>query len=205
MEIKLCGLTREEDIKNANELLPEYIGFVFANKSKRYISPENALKLKQKLLPRIKAVGVFVDEDVKTIADYLNRGIIDMAQLHGSEDEAYIKRFRVLTDKPIIKAFKIKSRDDLHGVQESSADYILLDSGTGSGSVFDWDLIKSIERQYFLAGGLNPQNVEEAIRTLRPFAIDVSSGIETDGHKDPVKMKEFVNTARSVNDRIRSR
>ena len=205
MEIKLCGLTREEDIKIANELLPEYIGFVFANKSKRYISPENALKLKQKLLPRIKAVGVFVDEDVKTIADYLNRGIIDMAQLHGSEDEAYIKRFRVLTDKPIIKAFKIKSRDDLHGVQESSADYILLDSGTGSGSVFDWDLIKSIERQYFLAGGLNPQNVEEAIRTLRPFAIDVSSGIETDGHKDPVKMKEFVNTARSVNDRIRSR
>ena len=205
MEIKLCGLTREEDIKNANELLPEYIGFVFANKSKRYISPENALKLKQKLLPRIKAVGVFVDEDVKTIADYLNLGIIDMAQLHGSEDEAYIKRLRVLTDKPIIKAFKIKSRDDLHGVQESSADYILLDSGTGSGSVFDWDLIKSIERQYFLAGGLNPQNVEEAIRTLRPFAIDVSSGIETDGHKDPVKMKEFVNTARSVNDRIRSR
>ena len=205
MEIKLCGLTREEDIKIANELLPEYIGFVFANKSKRYISPENALKLKQKLLPRIKAVGVFVDEDVKTIADYLNRGIIDMAQLHGSEDEAYIKRLRVLTDKPIIKAFKIKSRDDLHGVQESSADYILLDSGTGSGSVFDWDLIKSIERQYFLAGGLNPQNVEEAIRTLRPFAIDVSSGIETDGHKDPVKMKEFVNTARSVNDRIRSR
>ena len=205
MEIKLCGLTSEEDIKNANELLPEYIGFVFANKSKRYISPENALKLKQKLLPRIKAVGVFVDEDVKTIADYLNSGIIDMAQLHGSEDEAYIKRLRVLTDKPIIKAFKIKSRDDLHGVQESSADYILLDSGTGSGSVFDWDLIKSIERQYFLAGGLNPQNVEEAIRTLRPFAIDVSSGIETDGHKDPVKMKEFVNTARSVNDRIRSR
>ena len=205
MEIKLCGLTREEDIKIANELLPEYIGFVFANKSKRYISPENALKLKQKLLPRIKAVGVFVDEDVKTIADYLNLGIIDMAQLHGSEDEAYIKRLRVLTDKPIIKAFKIKSRDDLHGVQESSADYILLDSGTGSGNVFDWDLIKSIERQYFLAGGLNPQNVEEAIRTLRPFAIDVSSGIETDGHKDPVKMKEFVNTARSVNDRIRSR
>ena len=205
MEIKLCGLTREEDIKIANELLPEYIGFVFANKSKRYISPENALKLKQKLLPRIKAVGVFVDEDVKTIADYLNRGIIDMAQLHGSEDEAYIKRLRALTDKPIIKAYKIKSRDDLHGVQESSADYILLDSGTGSGSVFDWDLIKSIERQYFLAGGLNPQNVEEAIRTLRPFAIDVSSGIETDGHKDPVKMKEFVNTARSVNDRIRSR
>ena len=205
MEIKLCGLTREEDIIIANELLPDYIGFVFANKSKRYISPENALKLKQKLLPRIKAVGVFVDEDVKNVADYINRGIIDMAQLHGNEDEAYIKRLRVLTDKPIIKAFKIKSRDDLHGVLESSADYILLDSGTGSGNVFDWDLIKSVERQYFLAGGLKPQNVEEAIRTLRPYAIDVSSGIENDGRKDAAKMKEFVNVARSVNDRIRSR
>ena len=205
MEIKLCGLTREEDIIIANELLPDYIGFVFANKSKRYISPENALKLKQKLLPRIKAVGVFVDEDVKNVADYINRGIIDMAQLHGNEDEAYIKRLRVLTDKPIIKAFKIKSRDDLHGVLESSADYILLDSGTGSGNVFDWDLIKSVERQYFLAGGLKPQNVEEAIRTLRPYAIDVSSGIENDGRKDAAEMKEFVNIARSVNDRIRSR
>ena len=205
MEIKLCGLTREEDIKCANELVPGFIGFVFWRPSKRYISPEKAIKLKQMLLPKIKAVGVFVDEDVKVIADCLNRGIIDVAQLHGSEDETYIKRLRVLTDKPIIKAFKVRSRDDLPGIKSSSADYVLLDSGTGSGNVFDWDLIKSIERPYFLAGGLNTTNVEEAIRTIKPYAIDVSSGIETEGKKDPEKMKEFVSIARKVNERIRGR
>ena len=196
MEIKLCGLTREEDIKCANELVPGFIGFVFWRPSKRYISPEKAIKLKQMLLPKIKAVGVFVDEDVKVIADYLNRGIIDVAQLHGSEDETYIKRLRVLT---------VRSRDDLPGIKSSSADYVLLDSGTGSGNVFDWDLIKSIERPYFLAGGLNTTNVEEAIRTIKPYAIDVSSGIETEGKKDPEKMKEFVSIARKVNERIRGR
>ncbi len=202
MKIKLCGLTRPEDIKCANSLKPDYIGFVFAKKSKRYVSPDTAFKLKELLLPKIKAVGVFVNEDIRNVAILLNSNIIDIAQLHGDEDETYIKKLRILTDKPIIKAFKIKTRDDLPGVKNSSADYILLDSGSGSGNVFDWDLIKSIDRPFFLAGGLNPENVEEAIRTVKPFAIDVSSGIETDGFKDEEKMSDFVSTARNVSERI---
>ncbi len=202
MKIKLCGLTRPEDIKCANRLNPDYIGFVFAKKSKRYVSPDNAFKLKELLLPKIKVVGVFVNEDIRNVAILLNSNIIDIAQLHGDEDETYIKKLRILTDKPIIKAFKIKTRDDLPGVKNSSADYILLDSGSGSGNVFDWDLIKSIDRPFFLAGGLNPENVEEAIRTVKPFAIDVSSGIETDGFKDETKMSDFVSTARNVSKRI---
>jgi phosphoribosylanthranilate isomerase len=202
MKIKLCGLTRPEDIKCANSLKPDYIGFVFAKKSKRYVSPDTAFKLKELLLPKIKAVGVFVNEDIRNVAILLNSNIIDIAQLHGDEDETYIKKLRILTDKPIIKAFKIKTRDDLPGVKNSSADYILLDSGSGSGNVFDWDLIKSIDRPFFLAGGLNPENIEEAIRTVKPFAIDVSSGIETDGFKDEAKMSEFVSIARNVSERI---
>ncbi len=202
MKIKLCGLTRPLDIKCANALTPDYVGFVFAKESKRYISPETAKSFKDILLPKIQAVGVFVNEDVKTIADLLNSNIIDIAQLHGNEDETYIKKLRVLTDKPIIKAFKIKTREDLSVVRTSSADYVLIDSGSGSGNVFDWDLVKTFDRPYFLAGGLNPQNVEEAIRTLKPYAIDVSSGIETDGLKDVRKMTDFVRTARSVSERI---
>lgn len=205
MEIKLCGLRREADIQAANELLVNYIGFVFAKNSKRYITPDNAASMRRQLLPRIKAVGVFVDEDVKNVAELLNSNIIDIAQLHGNEDEEYIKRLRVLTDKPIIKAFKIKAREDLVGIASSSANYVLLDSGSGSGSVFDWDLIKSVERPYFLAGGLNAGNIEEAIRTLRPYAIDVSSGIEINGYKDIRKMTEFVEKARSINERVTSR
>ena len=202
MKIKLCGLTRPLDIKCANALNPDYVGFVFAKESKRYISLETAKSFKDILLPKIQAVGVFVNEEVKTIADLLNSNIIDIAQLHGNEDETYIKKLRVLTDKPIIKAFKIKTREDLSVVRTSSADYVLIDSGSGSGNVFDWDLVKTFDRPYFLAGGLNPQNVEEAIRTLKPYAIDVSSGIETDGLKDVRKMTDFVRTARSVSERI---
>ena len=205
MEIKLCGLRREADIQAANELLVNYIGFVFAKNSKRYITPDNAASMRRQLLPRIKAVGVFVDEDVKNVAELLNSNIIDVAQLHGNEDEEYIKRLRILTDKPIIKAFKIKAREDLAGIASSSANYVLLDSGSGSGSVFDWGLIKSVERPYFLAGGLNAGNIEEAIRTLRPYAIDVSSGIEINGYKDIRKMTEFVEKARSINERVTSR
>lgn len=205
MEIKLCGMRREADIQAANDLLVNYIGFVFAKNSKRYITPDNAASMRRQLLPRIKAVGVFVDEDVKNVAELLNSNIIDVAQLHGNEDEEYIKRLRILTDKPIIKAFKIKAREDLVGIASSSANYVLLDSGSGSGSVFDWDLIKSVERPYFLAGGLNAGNIEEAIRTLRPHAIDVSSGIEINGYKDIRKMTEFVEKARSINERVTSR
>lgn len=195
-KIKFCGLSRPADVDAANELKPEYVGFVFAPKSRRYVSPATAEELKQALDPEIKAVGVFVNAAVETVAGLLNSGIIDIVQLHGSEDGEYIERLRRLTDKPVIRAFCIGTADDIADAEKSTADYILLDSGAGTGTAFDWKLIQNIRRPYFLAGGLTPENVEEAVGYLRPYAVDVSSGIETDGKKDKCRMAEFVAAVR---------
>ena len=196
-KIKLCGLSRECDIEAVNELCPEYIGFVFANKSKRYVTPAKAKELRTILNKDIKAVGVFVNEDIEKVSELLENDIIDIAQLHGSEDEEYILKLREKTQKPIIKAFKISSSADAISAEKSSADFILLDSGAGTGSVFDWEWLKEVRRPYFLAGGLSTENVESAIKKLSPYAVDVSSGIETEGVKDKIKMKEFVSKVRN--------
>ena len=197
--IKLCGLSRPCDIEAANALKPEYIGFVFAPKSRRYVSPETAEALRKMLDPAIRAVGVFVREDPERIAGLLERGIIDLAQLHGNEDEKYIARLRALTGKPLIRAFRVDSPADLADARESAADFILLDNGAGgTGESFDWSLLQGFGRPYFLAGGLNPENAAAAVETLRPFAVDVSSGIESDGVKDGKKMKAFVDAVRTV-------
>lgn len=195
-KIKLCGLSRSCDIEAANELKPEYIGIVFAPKSKRYATPEKAKELKQLLDPEIKAVGVFVNEKPERVACLLKNGVIDIAQLHGSENEDYISRVRSLTDKPIIKAFRIETAKDIADIERCSADYVLLDSGAGTGIKFDWNLIQNIKRPYFLAGGLSPDNAGDAVTMLHPFAVDVSSGIETDGVKDKIKMAAFVAAVR---------
>ncbi|MGO5029105.1 phosphoribosylanthranilate isomerase [Candidatus Agathobaculum pullicola] len=199
--IKFCGLSRESDIRVANELKPQYVGFVFAPKSKRYVTPEKAGELKQMLASDIKAVGVFVDEKPETVADCLNNGIIDIAQLHGHESDDYITQLRRHTKRPIMKAFRIKTASDIADVEQSAADFVLLDSGAGTGAVFDWNLIRNIHRPYFLAGGLESGNVGAAIRTLHPFAVDVSSGIETDGRKDKTKMAAFVAAVRKEDKR----
>ena len=196
-KIKLCGLSRPCDIEWANALMPDYIGFVFAQKSKRFVSPERAKALREGLDSNIRAVGVFVNEAPEAVADLLNTGVIDMAQLHGGEDEEYIKALRGLTDKPLIKAFRVDGYADLEKARQSSADYVLLDNGAGgTGTAFDWALLKGFDRPYFLAGGLGPGNVRQAIMALDPFAVDVSSGIETNGAKDYMKMTAFVNAAR---------
>lgn len=165
-KMKLCGLFRPCDIDAANQLKPEYIGFVFAPKSRRYVTPEEAAELKKLLAPTIQAVGVFVNEAAERIAALLNKGIIDIAQLHGVEDENEINQLRALTDKPIIKAFCIKKSEDITNAESCLADYILLDSGEGTGTVFDWKKIQNIQRPYFLAGGLSIDNVENAVRQL---------------------------------------
>lgn len=196
-KIKLCGLSRLCDIEAANELKPDYIGFVFAAKSKRYVTYEKAAELKRKLTSEIQSVGVFVNEHPQVIAKLLQNGIIDIAQLHGDENEEYITQLRLLTDKPIIKAVRIETAHDIKTANQSTADYILLDSGAGTGMVFDWDLINSsIGRPYFLAGGLDIDNVASVFQTLHPFAVDVSSGIETNGVKDKRKMAAFVAAVR---------
>lgn len=200
-KIKFCGLTRPCDIEAANQLRPDYIGFVFAPGSKRYVSPAQAAVLKKLLHPSIAAVGVFVQEEPELIASLLEKEIIDLAQLHGQEDETYIRRLRELTDKPIIQAFHITKAPHcasaLAPALRSSADYILLDSGNGgTGTTFDWSVLQNINRPYFLAGGLNPENAGDAVRQFHPFALDVSSGIETDGMKDSEKMTTFINSIR---------
>ncbi|MGB4609222.1 MAG: phosphoribosylanthranilate isomerase [Saccharofermentanales bacterium] len=203
-KIKLCGLSRPCDIKVANELKPEYVGFVFAQKSKRYIQPETAVKLKQLLSPEILAVGVFVNESAEKVAELLNTGVIDIAQLHGNEDEDYIRQLKLLTDKPIIKAFRIETASDIADAEQCSADYILLDSGAGTGTVFNWNLTQGMNRPYFLAGGLGIDNVENAVKHLNPFGVDVSSGIETDGLKDKTKMAVFVAAVRKEKEHDKS-
>ena len=195
-KIKLCGLSRKCDIEWANALKPEYIGFVFWSKSKRNVPPEKAKELKGLLSPDVKAVGVFVDEPIENVAELLNDNIIDIAQLHGGEDEEYIKKLRMLSGKPIIKAFLLKSEIDAERAEKSTADYILVDSGTGTGKSFDWELLKNISRPYFLAGGLCCENISQAITALDPYAVDVSSGIETNDCKDKNKMAAFVAAVR---------
>lgn len=195
-KIKLCGLTRPEDIEAANRLMPDYVGFVFAVKSRRNVLPTQAAKLKALLDPRIQTVGVFVNEPTHEAAWLLNQGIIDIAQLHGSEDEAYIKRLRTLTGKPIWQAFKVRGPEDVRRAQRSSADMVLLDSGAGTGTAFDWELLAGMARPYFLAGGLDPENVGEAVEKLAPYGVDVSSGIESGGLKDERKMTAFVQAVR---------
>ena len=195
-KIKLCGLSRIEDIEAANNLKPDFIGFVFAAKSKRRVSHLKAAELKSKLNPETKAVGVFLDDDLDTVGALMNLGIVDLVQLHGSEDEEYISKLRAITDKPIIKAFIINNEDDVKQAEASSADYILLDGGKGEGRAFNWKLLESIKRPYFLAGGLNADNAEAAVADLHPFAVDVSTGIETGGVKDKEKMTAFVAAVR---------
>lgn len=196
--IKLCGLKSLNDVIAANAVQPDYIGFVFAKTSKRFITPQTAEELRKKLDRKITAVGVFVNEPVEVVAALLNKGTIDMAQLHGNESEEYITLLRKKTDKKLIKAFSVNEAKNLQGVYSCSADYILLDSGSGgTGKSFDWNLLQDFGRPYFLAGGLNINNVSEAVSRLHPYAVDVSSGVETDGRKDDAKMAAFVNAVRN--------
>ena len=205
-KIKICGLRRKEDIEAVNEIKPDLIGFVFVKGRKRFVSFEEARILKADLSEDIKAVGVFINEDVETVAELLNDKTIDIAQLHGDEDNDYIDRLRELIKESgndrvpertlVIRAFQIRSKEDIIKVEGSHADMILLDSGTGSGEVFDWQLLKDVKRPFFLAGGLDVTNIETAINEIDPYGVDVSSGVETEGFKDRIKMTDFVGAVR---------
>ena len=196
-KIKLCGLKRQCDIEYANLLMPDFIGFVFAPKSRRYICYDKAEKLREQLDANIIPVGVFVNEKAENIIYLASKKIIGAVQLHGTEDNTYIEKLREETDCPIIQAFGIKSEDDSKRAQMSIADYIMLDAGGGTGTRFDHSLIGSIKRDFFLAGGLDGNNVAETINKYHPYAVDVSSSIETDGIKDKDKMISFVKAVRN--------
>jgi phosphoribosylanthranilate isomerase len=188
MKIKICGLSRECDIDYVNEALPDYAGFVFAE-SKRKISEDQAFTLSRKLDPRIVSVGVFVDHDISFVRNILERGIINVVQLHGHEDAEYIRE----VGAPVIKAVRL---NEYRGI-DYPAHFLLFDSPlAGSGKTFDWSLIPSTEKPFFLAGGINIGNISEAMK-INPYAIDVSSGVETDGLKDRGKIIEIVRSVRN--------
>ena len=204
VKIKICGMRRSEDIEMANRYKPDFVGFVFAQ-SPRKVSYEQAKELSELLSDDIVPVGVFVNDHMKLIVDLFKDGIIEMAQLHGDEDEKYIRN---LKDKsieetgkqiPVINAIEIKDgadyNDELLKWRDSASDYFILDSGKGSGKTFDWSLIDKesefFKNSIFLAGGLNSENLALAIEEFNPFAVDLSSSVETDGFKDEEKIKEI--------------
>lgn len=196
-KIKMCGLRREVDIEYANLLSPDYIGYVFAEKSRRYVSPERASELTKMLRSEIVPVGVFVNEPIENVVSLVKGGTIAMAQLHGSEDDEYVAELKSC-GIPVIQAFVISSEADAEAAERSPADFVLLDSGGGSGKTFDHSLISGITRSFFLAGGLTAENVSEAVSRLRPYAVDASSCLETDGFKDYEKMKAFAETVKNA-------
>ena len=160
MKVKMCGLYRPEDIDYANEVQPDYVGFVFYPKSHRVVTKEQAAKYRKKL--------------------------------HGDETEEDIQYLQAVCGKPVIKAVKVRDRYDVEAWLDSSADYLLFDNGMGTGQAFDWSVLGGIDREFFLAGGLHPDNLAEAMEAVRPYAVDISSGIESDRKKDPEKMHRIM-------------
>ena len=197
MKIKVCGLFRDCDIDYVNEARPDYIGFVFA-KSRRQVGAGWAEAMRPKLRSEIRPVGVFVNEPLANVAKLLKDNIIEMAQLHGVENENYIQELKSLTNKPIIKAVRVLSHDDIEAAQHTVADFLLLDNGTGgTGQSFDWSLVRKVKKPFFLAGGLKVDNIDQAIVATSPYAVDLSSGVETEGLKDRDKILEIVRRMRN--------
>ena len=198
--IKICGLTRPEDIQAVNEAKPDFAGFIVEfPKSRRNVTVDQLRQLREKLDESILPVGVFVNAPVELPAQLLNEGTIALAQLHGQEDESYIRELKTYTDRPIIKAFSIKTTEDIEKALQSPANYILLDQGGGgTGKTFDWSLIPEIWRPFFLAGGIGAANLEQAIREIRPYAVDLSSSVETEKWKDPAKIRQVVDIVRKL-------
>ncbi len=188
-KIKLCGLSRPADIDYVNQVKPDYCGFIVNfPKSRRNVTPEQVRALTARLSGDIIPVGVFVDESVETVAGLLEDGTIAVAQLHGHEDEAYLAALRKLTAKPIWQAFQIRSAADLERAKSSTANLVLLDSGQGSGVTLDWRILADFPRPFVLAGGLTAENIPAAVQQVKPYAVDLSSGVETEGYKDYEKM-----------------
>lgn len=204
-KIKICGLRRTKDIGYVNVLLPDYVGFILAGGFTRSIERKQAEEFAEKIDSRIKRVGVFVNQPASVVAEYINSGIIQYAQLHGDEDNLYIDKLMeyIKTGYGIIKAVRVRNANDVKMASGYNCNYLLLDaySGTqagGTGVTFDWNLVKNIKKPFFLAGGISAGNVEAAIKTAAPYAVDASSSMETSGYKDFNKMKEFVDAVRRL-------
>ena len=193
-KIKICGLKRREDIEYVNKYQPDYIGFVFAWK-KRKLTYDQVVDLKKYLTSSIQVVGVFVNEDISFVEKLVKEHVIDLVQLHGQEDQKYIQALKEKVDVSIIKAIQIKNEDSFN--EHYDVDYYLYDHGTGgTGESFDWSMLKEVDKPVFLAGGINLLNIDDALKK-NVYALDVSSGVETDGFKDEKKIKKIVRRVRN--------
>lgn len=199
-KIKICGLKCPEDIAYVNEAKPDYCGFIIEFPSSfRSVTADEVRELVKELDPEIRPVGVFVNAPMELVRTLLDDGTLALAQLHGQEDESYIRELKTYTDKLIIKAFSIKTAEDIEKALQSPADYILLDQGGGgTGKTFDWSLIPEIQRPFFLAGGIGTSNLGQAIREIHPYAVDLSSSVETEKWKDPMKIRQVVDIVREI-------
>ncbi|MDR3282885.1 MAG: phosphoribosylanthranilate isomerase [Candidatus Methanoplasma sp.] len=195
MKIKICGLSRECDVEFVNEALPDYAGFVFAE-SRRKVSPGRARALRSALAPGIVPVGVFRDQDLEAITSLYGDGAIDVAQLHGNEGAEFVD---ALKDQGVatIKAVSVSGAEDVEDAYGHGADYVMFDSGGGTGRQFDWSLLSHARGRFFLAGGIGVHNLRDVPGT-GAFAADVSSGAETDGVKDRDKIRMLVDEAHSL-------
>ena len=217
-KVKMCGISKVETIPAVVEAKPDYMGLVFAS-SKRQVTVDQAKTLVEELHKQytkrynngaeqsnddeIKTVGVFVNETLENLVSIAKEANLDAVQLHGDEDEAFIKALKEKTDVEVWKAVQIRSSTDAEAWIDSSADMLLFDAyhkdeRGGTGEVFDWSCLDEFERPFMLAGGIDSTNVAHAIRTVRPYGIDISSGIETDGVKDDEKIKAFTNIVRTI-------
>ncbi|HMM06471.1 MAG TPA: phosphoribosylanthranilate isomerase [Clostridiales bacterium] len=199
-KIKICGLMTVADVSKVNRCAPEYAGFVFAPQSQRRVSQETAAEMKAALASSIQAVGVFVNEEIHLIAGLVKANIIDLVQLHGDEDESYIRELKKHINCPVVKSVAVANKAPK--ILPDQADYILFDTAAkergGTGKRFDWSLIAETKEAFFLAGGLREENVAEAIKAANPYCVDVSSGVETNGIKDENKMRRFIQLVREV-------
>ncbi|AND40994.1 MULTISPECIES: phosphoribosylanthranilate isomerase [Cytobacillus] len=200
MKVKICGIRDISTALFAIENGADALGFVFAE-SKRKINPEAAGEIIRELPGEVLKVGVFVNETKATIEEIANVSGINVIQLHGDETPEFCSSFSL----PVIKALSVGSPDDLSQLDEFSCEYILLDSPKGkyrggNGVSFDWSILNKPlqDKKMILAGGLNPENVGEGIKAANPYMVDVSSGVETEGKKDPEKIKRFIENAKCV-------
>ena len=199
-KIKICGLRRPEDIVYVNEAKPDFAGFIIdVPKSRRNVPREKVRELTALLSPKILPVGVFVNAPMETILSLVTDGTLKAVQLHGQESQSYLEELKKQVAVPLIRAFSIRSPEDLTEAEKSPADFVLLDNGAGgTGETFDWSLLSSFDRPFFLAGGLRLENIAEAVSRFHPYALDLSSGVETDGYKDKEKIIAAVAAVRRL-------
>ncbi len=203
MRIKLCGLRRQEDIDAVNRYLPDFAGFVFAS-SPRQVDARTAAELIGLLCPSVKSVGVFVNEPLERLGEIVKEAKLDIVQLHGDENEDYVTAAKKL-GLPVWKAVRVRTAQDIRAAQKFPVDALLLDSFLrdaygGTGKVANWEAIAQARPQmpFFLAGGLHAGNIAEAVRQIKPYGVDISGGIETDGYKDREKIRQIMGVLRGL-------